>query len=210
MYDRNEAPTYAVFALATKGDIIVKGADKINLEHFLSKVNQAGGNYEIVSSGIRFYYQGSLKSTSVTTMPHPGFMTDWQSPWAVLMTQTLGTSIIHETVFENRFGYVSELKKLGAKIEFFSPSVDNPQQTYQFDIKEGEINNRHQAIRIYGPIKLHGGVVSVSDMRAGASLLIAACMAKGQSVVLGASEVDRGYETIEKKLRLLGARIKRV
>jgi len=200
--DRNEAVTYAVFAYATKGDILVSGANPSHLKTFLQHLEKIGAKYDVGPEGIRFYHAGSLHASDITTAPEPGFMTDWQAPWAVLMTQAQGTSTIHETVFENRFGYVDELKKLGASIEFYEPSVHNPEEVYQFDFKT--------KIRIDGPRALHGGVMNVTDMRAGATLLIGAAAAQGESVIVGAAEIDRGYQHIEVKLASLGARITRI
>ena len=209
--DRNNAVTYAIFGLATKGDVTIIGADKDNLSVFLDYLDKAGAGYEIVDNGIRFFYKGELKAIDVTTEPEPGFMTDWQAPWAVLMTQARGTSTIHETVFENRFGYAQELNKLGASITFFQPDVKNPHSVDQFDIHdEDAFKDSYQAIKIQGPSALHGGVLRVTDMRAGATLLIAACAAKHETVVIGVSEVDRGYEHIEEKLSALGAKIRRL
>lgn len=209
--DRNNAVTYAIFALATGGDVTVEGAQASQLGVFLKYLDQAGAGYEVHDSSIRFFSKGSLKPTDVTTVPEPGFMTDWQAPWAVLMTQAEGVSTIHETVFENRFGYAQELNKLGAHIEFYRPQVDDPQKTYQFDIHDMQaFESEYQGIRIKGPTKLHGGVMHVTDMRAGATLLIGACLAQGESVVIGATEVDRGYDDIEEKLTAIGADIKRV
>ncbi len=209
MNDRSEAPTLAVFALATKGDIFIKGATEKDLHFFIEAVRNIGGGVEIGETGIRFYYDKPLVATDITTRPHPGFMTDWQAPWAVLMTQAKGESTIHETVFEDRFGYVAELKKLGARIEYFTPEQSNID--YQFSMDD-TINNKahHQAIRISGPTLLHNGVLEVKDLRAGATVLIAALVAQGESVVNGVSIIDRGYETIDKKLGLLGAELKRV
>lgn len=209
--DRNNAVTFAMFALATEGDITVKGADKKNLTVFLEYLDKIGGGYELIDGGIRFYYKQKLVAVDVMTSTDPGFMTDWQAPWAVLMTQAQGDSRIHETVFENRFGYVNELNKLGAHIEYYKPHVENPEKVYQFDIEDvSEFNDDHQAILIHGPTALHGGVLQVTDMRAGATLLIGACAADGESVIIGASEIDRGYEKIEDRLTSLGAQIQRV
>lgn len=207
--DRNEAPTYAVFALATKGDVTIKGIRPDDMRHFINQVKDSGGGVEESEESIRFFYTGNLKSSNITTLPHPGFMTDWQGPWAVLMTQAQGESIIHETVFENRFGHVSELKKLGAKIEYFEPQVENPEEVYQFNYHEREENCSPQAIKIFGPTPLHNGILTVSDLRAGASLLIAAAIAQGETIIHGASVIDRGYEHIDKKLQRLGATIKK-
>ncbi len=209
--DRNNAVTFAMFALATHGDITVRGADQRNLKVFLEYLDKIGGGYEIGDGAIRFYFKGQLHPVDVMTTTDPGFMTDWQAPWAVVMTQAMGDSRIHETVFENRFGYVNELNKLGAHIEYYSPNVSDPQKVYQFDIEDNSsFNDAHQAILIHGPTALHGGVLQVTDMRAGATLLIGACAAEGESVIMGASEIDRGYEKIEERLTALGADIKRV
>lgn len=209
--DRNNAVTFAMFALATGGDIHVKGANPDTLKVFLKYLDTIGAQYEIKDDGIRFYSANELKATDVTTSTDPGFMTDWQAPWAVLMTLAHGSSHVHETVFENRFGYVNELNKLGAHIEYYKPDVDDPQAVYQFDIPDVSVfNNEQQGIVIHGPSSLHGGVLQVTDMRAGATLLIGACAAKGESVIMGASEIDRGYEDIEKRLSAIGADIRRV
>lgn len=209
--DRNNAVTYAVLAIATKGDIFIEGADENLLKVFLSYLDKAQGGYEVKENGIRFFYKGDLQATDIMTEPEPGFMTDWQAPWAVLMTQAHGTSTIHETVFENRFGYAAELNKLGAHIEFYKPAVENPHELYQFDIKDEEaFKDAHQGIKIHGPSQLHSGVMKVTDMRAGATLIIGALAATGESFVVGASEVDRGYQDIDGRLATLGAHIKRV
>lgn len=209
--DRNNAVTYAIFGIATKGDVFVEGARASELKVFLECLDRVQAGYEVKDNGIRFFYKGDLQATDVTTVPEPGFMTDWQAPWAVLMTQAKGVSTIHETVFENRFGYAQELNKLGARIEFFQPEVSDPNTTYQFDITNMEVFKQgFQAVKIHGPSELHGGVLNVTDMRAGATLLIGACAAKDESVIIGATEVDRGYDNIEVYLSALGANITRV
>lgn len=206
--DRNEAVTYACLALATKGNIVVKGASEQDLRPFIEMVKKIKGQIEVLEEGIRFSYTTELLSSDITVLPHPGFMTDWQGPWAVLMTQARGESTIHETIYENRFAYVKELRKLGAKIKFFQPVVEDPQKTYQFNWTQN--HNSPQAIRIYGPKKLHNGVMTVADLRAGATLLIAATVAKGQSILNGASTIERGYEHIVEKITQLGGTIKKV
>jgi UDP-N-acetylglucosamine 1-carboxyvinyltransferase len=209
--DRNEAVTYAIFALATKGDVLILGIEANLISSFIKKVEESGGGVKIYQDKLRVVYKGKLRATDIITRPHPGFMTDWQAPWAVLMTQAWGVSTIHETVFENRFSYVEELRKLGAKIEYFQPKTKNPQQLYQFTRSDwsGKLSFP-QAIKIFGKTPLHNAVLSVSDLRAGASLLIGAAVAYGESVIHGASVIDRGYEEIDKKLRSLGLKIKRI
>ncbi|MBI4084286.1 MAG: UDP-N-acetylglucosamine 1-carboxyvinyltransferase [Candidatus Levybacteria bacterium] len=204
--DRNEIVTFAVAALVTKGDVFIKEAKKEDLKEFLGSLTRANGGFEVAGDGIRFFYRGELVATDVTTMPYPGFMTDWQAPWAVLMTQAMGESIIHETVFENRFSYVSELKKMGARISLFNPKVENPKEFYNFNMEDDDPKFFHTA-KISGPTQLHNAVVNISDLRAGATLVIAALAAKGESVVHGIPIIQRGYASFDERLRSLGANI---
>ena len=207
--DRNEIVTFAIGAIATKGDIFIEGARKEGLEEFLIELDAVGGGYEIAKNGIRFYYKKPLKATDITTTPYPGFMTDWQAPWAILMTQASGKSVVHETVFESRFGYVKELQKMGAKIEMFNPKVDSPETVYNFNIEDEEAGSFH-AITIAGPKHLHSASVEISDLRAGTTLAIAALVADGTTTITGIEKLDRGYEAFEKRLTHLGASVKRV
>ncbi len=206
--DRNEIVTFAVAAIITKGDMFIKDIQGEGLVEFLEALDKAGGGYEEKTDGIRFFYENELRPTDITTSIYPGFMTDWQGPWAVLMTTAKGSSVIHETIYENRFSYVSELKKMGAHIELFNPKVENPDDFYNFNIDDD--NGYFHAERIYGPVTLHNGVVNVSDLRAGATLVLAALAAKGESIIFGLDHLDRGYEQFDKRLRVLGADIKRV
>ncbi len=209
MPDRNEEVTFAIAAAMTGGNIIVEGSQLQYLDAFLKPFEDAGGVYEkIDGTHTRYTKDGDIRPTDIVTAPYPGFMTDWQAPWAVFMTQAGGSSIIHESVFESRFSYVSELRKMGAHIDFFDPPVANPEVFYNFnwaDRKEGY----HQGIRIHGPTKLHNAVLSVDDIRAGASLVLAALMAEGDNYLHGVELIDRGYECIEERLTGLGASIKR-
>ena len=135
-------------------------------------------------------------------------MTDWQGPWAVLMTQAQGESIIHETVFEFRFSYCSELKKMGAKIDLFNPEVSDPKSFYNFNPDDDKPEHRHAA-KISGGTTLHNAVVRIADLRAGATLVLAALSAKGESVILEVEHLDRGYEKFDERLIALGADIVR-
>ncbi len=207
--DRNEAVTLAIAAIITKGDVVVEGITKEALREFLEKLNASGAGFEEKENGLRFFYKGPLKATNITTSSYPGFMTDWQSPWAVLMTKAMGESTIHETVFESRFGYGEELKKMGARIEFFNPQVSHPEKIYNFNLDDDNKRNFH-AIKVFGPTNLHNGVVNISDLRSGATLLLAALSASGESVIFGVEKLDRGYEQLDQRLNILGAAIKRV
>lgn len=207
--DRNEIVTIATAAILTKGDVFIKNVGNVDLSAFIEKLEEAGGGIEKKDNGTRFYYKGSLKSVSVQTSSYPGFMTDWQGPWAILMANAKGDSIIHETIYENRFGYVKELKKMGAKIILFNPDVKNPEEIYGFNLSDNNPSYFH-AIEVKGPTELHNGIVEISDLRAGATLVLAALSATGESVILGAEHLDRGYERLEEGLGSLGADIKRV
>ena len=118
--DRNQAASFACAGIASKGDVFIENAIQDDLITFLNTVRKVGGKYEVKENGIRFYYGGDLKSIAIETNVHPGFMTDWQQPFVILMTQANGLSIVHETVYEERFGYVSELQKMGAEIELYN------------------------------------------------------------------------------------------
>lgn len=207
--DRNEIVTFAIGALITKGDVFISNVKVPDLKEFLEKIAEAGGGYEEKDGGMRFFYKGDLKPTNITTSIYPGFMTDWQSPWAVLMTQAQGTSTIHETVFENKLGYGHELKKMGADITFFNPDVKNKEELYNFNLADDKPEYYH-AISISGPTPLHNAVVTMLDIRAGATLVLAALAAKGTTTIFGVEKLDRGYEKFEERLTFLGANIKRI
>lgn len=207
--DRNEAVTFAVLGIASQGSVEIEIPDAWSIKSFLDALEKTGAGVEKKSSNIlRFYYRPGLKSYSIETAPHPGFMTDWQPNWAVLMTQAQGETIIHERIFENRFAYVNDLKRLGASVDFVSVPADNPESFYHFQYDE----NKHylQAIKIIGPTPLHNGVLTMSDLRAGASLIIATLIAKGESVIQGASILERGYENFCEKVNALGGDIIKV
>lgn len=208
MPDRNEAVTFGCIALATKGDATVLSAEQKDLEPFIDKVKEARGGVELGKDKIRFFHEEDILATSIDTAPHPGFMTDWQPLWSTLMTQATGESVIHETVFESRFAYVENLKRMGANIEFFSPKVENPENFYIFNWNKEAAQKPH-AVKIQGPTKLYGKNLPVFDIRAGATLVLAALTAQGRSVLENVEHIERGYENFEGRLESLGAKIKR-
>ena len=207
--DRNEIVTFAVAAIVTKGDILVLDAHNVDLEEFIKKLESAGGGVEEKRDGIRFYYKNPLIKKDISTSFYPGFMTDWQGPWAILMTQASGESEIHETIYESRFGYVKELRKMGAKISFFNPDVTNPENIYNFNLSD-RVPNYYHAIKVKGPTKLHNAALEISDLRAGATLVLAALSSTGESVIFGVEHLDRGYERFEERLNSLGGDVKRI
>lgn len=206
--DRNEAVSYACAAIATKGDVIIENARHEHLTAFLEKLDEIGAGYEVGNYGIRFYYKGKLRAADVTTQIEPGFMTDWQPLMATVLTQCEGTSVLHETIMANRFQYVDELTKMGAKIELFNPEVSDAEKVYNFDLKNDDPKNKH-AIKITGPANLQSGTFEVKDLRHGATLILAAMTATGTSIIKGIEHVDRGYEDLDGRLKSMGAKIVR-
>lgn len=201
--DRIVAGSFASAALASKGDVFIEGARQDDLITYLNAVRRIGGKYQVMDGGIRFYYDGELKPIAIETDVHPGFMTDWQQPFVILMTQANGISIVHETVYEERFGYIEELKKMGAEVELYDRCLGS------LPCRFLNTHYHHSAV-IKGPTQLHGAEINIPDLRAGFSYLIAGVIAKGESLVNGSIYIDRGYEEIHKKLRELGADIQRI
>ena len=187
--DRLEAETFAIAAAITGGSVTLDGIDPRHLQAFLEAGDRMGISYETDANALRVKPStGSLRAIDVRTDPYPGFATDYQAPFSVLMTQADGVSHIHETIFEDRLDYTRELARMGAEIEL--------------------VDERH--VRITGPTQLHAAEVEIADLRAGATLIIAALSASGTSVIDGVEHVDRGYEQIEAKLVALGAKINRI
>ncbi|MBO9051482.1 UDP-N-acetylglucosamine 1-carboxyvinyltransferase [Curtobacterium flaccumfaciens] len=197
--DRNEAASWASAALATNGDIFVEGANQQELMTFLNVFRKVGGGFDIQEDGIRFYRElDTLKPVVIETDVHPGFMTDWQQPLIVALTQADGQSIVHETVYENRFGFTDALNEMGAGIVVHKeglPGHDRRVARRPFE----------QAAVITGPTKLHAANVRVPDLRGGFSHLIAALTADGESHITNVGIISRGYEHFIPKLRKLGA-----
>lgn len=205
MSDRNEAVTFAIASALTGGELWLKNVPQDSLSPFLEAFIKAGGGWEEENGSFRFFVKSEIRPTDIVTAPHPGFMTDWQGPWAIFMTQAGGISTIHESVYENRFGYVKELLKMGAEIEFYNPKVSSPSEFYNFNFEQSQ--DYDHAIRIKGATPLHNAVLTMSDLRAGATVLLAAFIAKGTSFLYGVEQLDRGYENIEGRLKKVGADI---
>lgn len=209
MPDRNEAVSYAIAALITRGDIIVENAREKDLTAFLVKLQKTGAGIEKADYGLRFFYQKPLTAVDITTQPHPGFMSDWQPIWSVLATQCQGTSRIIETVFTSRFQFIKDLQSMGAKIEFFQPQTDNPEEFYNFNLQDDQPGNFH-GFKVNGITPLTGKTITITDIRAGATLALAGLAAQGQTVLTGLEHIDRGYENFAGRLLKLGAKIRRI
>jgi UDP-N-acetylglucosamine 1-carboxyvinyltransferase len=199
LFDRNEAASWAAAALTTGGNIFVGGAKQLEMTTFLNVFRKVGGAFDIEDDGIRFYQTGEdLHPVVIETDVHPGFMTDWQQPLVVALTQAKGLSIVHETVYENRFGFTDALVKMGAQIQIYRECLGgNP-------CRFGQRNFYHSAV-ISGPTPLSGADIEVPDLRGGFSHMVAALAAKGISNVSNVQLISRGYEHFLDKLGNLGA-----
>ena len=185
--DQIEAGTYMVAAAATRGDVVIENVIPKHLESITAKLEEMGVNLEEFNDSIRVYCDEPLKKCNIKTMPHPGFPTDRQPQITTLLATVDGTSMVNEAVWDNRFKYVEELHRMGAKI-----SVDG------------------KLAVIEGVKKLQGAPVKATDLRAGAALVIAGLAASGTTVIEEIQHIERGYEDIVEKLLKLGADIKKV
>lgn len=214
--DRIEAASWAAAALATRGDVRVLGARQADMTTFLNTFRSVGGEFEVTDDcppragepgqegGIRFWHPGTeLRPVALETDVHPGFMTDWQQPLVVALTQARGLSIVHETVYEQRLGYTKALCSMGATIQTYRDCLGGTPCRF------GRRNFTHSAV-IAGPAKLHAADLVIPDLRAGFSHLIAAMAAEGTSHVFGVDLINRGYEDFEAKLAALGAYAERL
>lgn len=182
--DQIEAGTYMIAAIATKGSVTVKNVIPKHLESITAKLVEMGADIEEGEDEVKVSYSRPTRGANIKTLPYPGFPTDLQQPMAVLLSVSEGRSMITESIWEARFKYVDELKKMGVNIKV-----------------EGKL-----AV-IDGAQKLTGAEVSATDLRAGAAMVIAGLIAEGQTVITNIAHIDRGYENIEKKLKMLGANI---
>ncbi|WP_053218104.1 UDP-N-acetylglucosamine 1-carboxyvinyltransferase [Virgibacillus senegalensis] len=185
--DRIEAGTFMVGAAITGGNVLVKGAEAEHLRSLVSKMEEMGVSIKEEEDGLRVIGPKKLKATDIKTLPHPGFPTDMQSQMMALMLRAEGTSVITETVFENRFMHVEEFRRMNAKLKI-----------------EG------RSVIVEGPVELQGAEVAATDLRAGAALILAGLTAEGYTRVTELKHIDRGYVRLAEKFASLGADIERV
>ncbi|MBM7543058.1 UDP-N-acetylglucosamine 1-carboxyvinyltransferase [Amphibacillus cookii] len=185
--DRIEAGTFMTAAAITAGNVLIEGAELEHLRSLISKMEEMGVIVQEERTGIRVIGPDKLKAVDVKTLPHPGFPTDMQSQIMALMLQAQGTSVITETVFENRFMHVEEFRRMNAQIKI-----------------EG------RSVIIEGPANLQGAEVQATDLRAGAALVLAGLVSEGYTRVTELKHIDRGYVNLAEKLQLLGADVERV
>lgn len=201
--DRIDAASWATLACASDGDITIRGITPNILNNFLSYYRQVGGGFDIISeNAIRFFRQKSLISAVLETDVYPGFSTDWQQPFAILLTQASGVSVIHETVYEKRFGYLKALNKLGAETQLTTHCLGSTKCRYK------DMNYEHSAI-IKGPTPLvsNNYHIEVPDLRAGLAYVIAAAIAKGTTIISNTEFIERGYGDIIERTKNLSLNI---
>ncbi|MEA3272050.1 MAG: UDP-N-acetylglucosamine 1-carboxyvinyltransferase [Patescibacteria group bacterium] len=186
--DQIEAGTFAVAAVATRGEVEIQNIIPGHLDRILLAFQDIGVNFVLSKKSLLIKPSKDLRAFNIQTLPYPGFPTDLQAPFGVLATQCKGTSLIHDPMYEGRMGYIKELEKMGAKAKVCDP---------------------HRVL-ITGPSQLFGRKIKSLDLRAGATMVIAGLVAKGETIINNAEILDRGYEELDKRFRKLGANIKRV
>ncbi len=202
--DRNEAVSLAIATYLTKGDVYLRGAQQDTLITFLNTLSKMRLRFEIDDAGIRFIGDGKAPpAIALETDVHPGFMTDWQQPFVVLLTQAEGMSVVHETIYEDRFGYTSTLESMGAHVGLY------PKCLGEVPCRFREKQYIHSCV-VRGPTPLKGTRLYIPDIRAGCSYILAALCAEGTSEIYGIDHIERGYEQLDVKLRRLGARMEKV
>jgi UDP-N-acetylglucosamine 1-carboxyvinyltransferase len=202
--DRIEAASFGMAAIATQGRVFVEGAQQEHMIPFLNALREIGAGFAVKEGGIEFFYREPLKGgVHIETDVHPGFLTDWQQPFVTLLSQATGSSVVHETVYENRFGYTQTLRDMGADIDLFTQCLGGKACRFH------EQNHLHSLV-IRGITPLVGRAIEVPDLRAGFAYIMAALIAEGESTLSGLHYLDRGYENLEGKLASIGATITRV
>jgi len=185
--DRIEAATFIIAGALTGGDLLVSGMEPLHQTALLGKLEENGVKFHVTEDSVRVMGDGPIKAADMTTEEYPGFPTDVQAQYMALATQAEGTSIVVENIFENRFMHVQELVRMGANIK---------------------VEGRRAVVR--GKSPLSGAAVQASDLRASASLVLAALVADGETIIDRVYHIDRGYEHIEEKLRGVGAQMRRI
>ena len=186
--DPLEAGTFLLAFALTGGEGKIKNVEPNHLTFFLEKMKEVGVNFDIFENEILVKKSTEFKPTKIQVLPYPGFPTDLQPQTSVLLTQAQGKSLIHDPLYENRFQHLHELRKMGADIEITDP---------------------HRAL-IFGKRELIGNKISATDIRSGAALILAGLISKDKTLIENISQIERGHEKIEEKLRKLGARIEKI
>ncbi len=202
--DRNEAVSLAIATYLTRGNVYLRRAQQDTLLTFLNTLTKMKLDFEVDDEGIRFIGKDTPPPPiALETDVHPGFMTDWQQPFTILLTQADGISVVHETIYEDRFGYTSALQAMGAHIGLYTKCLGEVPCRFR------EQQHQHSCV-VRGPTPLRAQRLDIPDIRAGFSYILAALCAEGTSEVYGIDHIERGYEKLDSKLQRLGSRIERV
>lgn len=199
--DRVEAFSYLTAGIATQGKVAVVGCDPARMSPAIALLRRIGATVRIDADGcVEVEAPHGLQPVAISTSPYPGFATDWQPPLVAALTQAAGVSAIHETVFEDRLGYTTQLGQMGATIQTFNDCLGAEPCRFAAG------RHRHSAL-VAGPTKIHGAEVAMEDIRAGFGLAVASVMAHGDSLLTGVHHLERGYDNVLHKFQQLGADI---
>lgn len=204
--DRNEAVTFGCAALATKGSVSILRVDPKAIQTFLTTIKKIGAFVNTGNDEVLISWTKPLKAINIETEPEPGFMTDWQAIFCLVLSQSIGCSSIIERIFPSRFQHIDILNLMGVKTKLFNPEVKDFDSYYHFNLKSDRPEYFH-GVKIYGPSPLKSAHIEVKDLRAGATATIAAIAAPGESIIEGVEYIERGYEKLADRLRSLGANI---
>ena len=208
-YDKSEAAVFAAGAILTKGNVEIKGVDRETFIPFANFLSRIGARFEFIEGGIKVWRHDEIPlPTQINISPTPGFVPDWQSLAVLLLTQASGESLIHDTVYTDRFSYVSDLNRMGAKIELVKPSSVGlvpviSDDSYDFE----KLGEKETVAKIIGPSKLKGERLQINDFKYGAVLVLAALSADGKSEIAGVENIEEYFENFVGKLQVLGAKI---
>ena len=201
--DRIEAASFACLAVATGGRVAVRNARQDHVLSFINHLQRLGGGFSVDAvegDVMTFFRRDALRATHLETDVHPGFLTDWQQPFVAMMTQASGMSVVHETVHEERFGYIEAFREMGAEIQSYTSCLGSKPCRYW------NADRIHSCV-VRGPTQLTGARLAVPDIRAGFAYLVAALVAEGTSELTGVHHLERGYADLIPRLRSLGVQI---
>ncbi|HET7769558.1 MAG TPA: UDP-N-acetylglucosamine 1-carboxyvinyltransferase [Chloroflexota bacterium] len=201
--DRIEAASFACLAVATGGRVAVRNARQDHVLSFINHLQRLGGGFSVDTvegDVMTFFRRDALRAIHLETDVHPGFLTDWQQPFVAMMTQATGMSVVHETVHEERFGYIEAFQAMGAEIQPYTDCLGSKPCRYW------NADRVHSCV-VRGPTQLSAAHLTVPDIRAGFAYLVAALVAEGTSELTGVHHLERGYADLIPRLRSLGVQI---